>query len=110
MAKEYAKLLVSQIVVNREARQRKTVGTVQDLADSIQRVGQINPITVTRDGVLIAGERRLEACKLISMDYKISVRYVDELDSTELQLIELEENLKRAELSWQDQCRKDCEG
>ena len=105
MAKEYAKLLVSQIVVNREARQRKTVGTVQDLADSIQRVGQINPITVTRDGVLIAGERRLEACKLISMDYKISVRYVDELDSTELQLIELEENLKRAELSWQDQCR-----
>lgn len=104
MAKEYAKLLVSQIVVNREARQRKTVGTVQDLADSIQRVGLINPITVTRDSVLIAGERRLEACKLISMEYKISVRYVDELDETELQLIELEENLKRSELNWQDQC------
>jgi len=104
MAKEYAKLLVSQIVVEREKRQRKTVGTVQDLADSIQRIGLINPITITREGVLIAGERRLEACKLISMDYKIAVRYIDELDETELQLIELEENLKRAELSWQDQC------
>lgn len=105
VAKEFAKISVQFIVVNREKRQRRTVGTVQDLADSIKRVGLINPITIDRENVLIAGERRLEACRLLSPDYKIPCRYLDELDSIELQLIELEENLKRSELNWKDQVR-----
>lgn len=105
MAKEYNKIPVTEIIVNREQRQRKVVGAVQDLADSIERIGLINPITITREHILIAGERRLEACKLLSEDFKISCRYVDELDPIELQLLELEENLKRSELSWQDQVR-----
>ena len=54
MAKEYTKILVSSIKVERVKRQRRNVGTVQDLADSIKRVGQINPITITRDNVLVS--------------------------------------------------------
>lgn len=103
--KKYTEILVADIVVDRPNRQRRNIGSIQDLADSINRVGLINPITVTRDNVLIAGERRLEACRLLSEDYKIPARFVDELDPLELQLIELEENLKRSELSWQDQVR-----
>jgi ParB-like chromosome segregation protein Spo0J len=105
MAKEYTKLSAESIIVNRSERQRRVVGTVQDLSDSIKRIGLINPITITRDNVLIAGERRLEACKLISPDFKIHCRYLDELDPIELQLLELEENLKRSELNWQDQVK-----
>lgn len=104
MAKEFTKLPVDSIVVNRGERQRKVVGAVQDLADSIRRIGLINPITITRENILIAGERRLEACRLLSEDYKIPVRYLEELNPLELQLIELEENLKRSELSWQEEC------
>lgn len=103
--KEYTRLDVNLITVQRDTRQRKVVGPVQDLADSIRRIGLINPITINRENILIAGERRLEACKLISEDFKIPVRYVELLDPVELQLLELEENLKRSELSWQDQVR-----
>lgn len=105
MAKEYAKISVSFIEVDRGTRQRKLVGTVQELADSIKRVGLINPITINRENILIAGERRLEACRLLDEDYKIPCRYIDQLDPVELQLLELEENLSRAELTWQDEVR-----
>lgn len=101
--KEYNKLPVGDIIVEREKRQRKQVGLVQDLADSIKKIGLINPITITRDNVLVAGERRLEACKLLSPTFQISVRYLDELSNLELQIVELDENLKRSELNWQDQ-------
>ena len=96
---------VSSITINRSSRQRRVVGPVQDLADSIKRIGLINPITVTKDLVLIAGERRLEACKLLSEDFQIQVRFFEDLAPIELQLLELEENLKRSDLSWQDQCK-----
>lgn len=105
MARKYAELSVSSIIVDRPQRQRRTVGSVQDLADSIKRIGVLNPITITRENCLIAGERRLEACRLLGGDFKIPVRYLDELDPLELQLIELDENLRRSELSWADQVR-----
>lgn len=94
---------ISFIEVRRSDRQRKVIGSIQDLSDSIKRVGLINPITVTKNHVLIAGERRLEACRLISEDYKIPVRYVEDLSEVELQLLELEENLKRKGLDWKDE-------
>jgi len=46
-------------------RYRKDMGDLQVLADSIQSVGLLHPIVVTTDNVLVAGERRLEACKLL---------------------------------------------
>ena len=95
---------VSQIVVNRDDRQRRELNNIEELAESIRRNGLINPITVTRDHELIAGERRLTAHQLLGFD-TIAVQYIDQLDETELHIIELEENIRREELSWQDHVR-----
>lgn len=44
-------------------RHRVDMGDVAALAESIQRVGLLHPVVVTADHVLIAGGRRVEACK-----------------------------------------------
>lgn len=42
-------------------RHRQDLGDLTELATSIEKIGLIHPITVTEDGSLIAGQRRLEA-------------------------------------------------
>lgn len=91
------------IHVDREGRQRREINNIDELADSIRRLGLIQPIVVTRSLDLIAGERRLAACTRLGHTH-ISVQYVDELDDSYLRAIELEENIKRAALPWQDEC------
>ncbi len=44
-------------------RHRTELGDLQPLIDSIQRLGLLQPVTITPDGVLICGRRRLEAVK-----------------------------------------------
>lgn len=90
------------IFVDRSSRQRKELRNIEELADSIGRLGLINPPVITRDGELIAGERRWTACKLLGWT-SIPVQFVDELDTYELKSIELEENLKRENLTWQEE-------
>jgi ParB/RepB/Spo0J family partition protein len=45
------------------ARHRKDLGDIEPLARSIAEIGLLHPVVVTPDGLLIAGERRLAACK-----------------------------------------------
>lgn len=92
---------ISSIIVDRENRQRKQLEKIEELAESIRQTGLINPVVITREGVLVAGERRLEAHKLLGYDH-IHVHFTDEIDKKQLHLIELEENVKRVDLSWQD--------
>ena len=42
-------------------RVRQDLGNLDSLMDSLKRVGQLNPITVTPEYELIAGHRRLTA-------------------------------------------------
>src|ERR1017187_6028310 len=44
-------------------RYRKDLGDVRVLADSIAEVGLLHPVVVTSSGRLIAGQRRLQACR-----------------------------------------------
>ncbi|HXH78394.1 ParB N-terminal domain-containing protein [Nocardioides sp.] len=44
-------------------RHRKELGDIDALARSIEEVGLLQPITVTPDGVLVCGKRRLEAVR-----------------------------------------------
>ncbi len=44
-------------------RYRKDLGDLRTLAESINEVGLLHPVVVTADGRLIAGQRRLEACR-----------------------------------------------
>lgn len=93
---------IDSIVVNRVERQRRDLSDVADLAESIHRIGLINAVVITPDGVLVAGERRLTACKQLGWT-SIPVQFTTELSEYELQSIELEENIKRVDLPWQDQ-------
>jgi len=47
-------------------RHRKNLGDIKVLAASIADIGLLHPVVIRPDGVLIAGLRRLEACKLLS--------------------------------------------
>jgi len=94
---------VESIHINRDKRQRKELTGIKELAWSLQSIGQINPITITREGELIAGERRLTAAKEAGWT-SINVQFVEDLDEATRHLIELEENVRRVDLSWQDQC------
>jgi ParB-like chromosome segregation protein Spo0J len=47
---------------------RKDVGDVSDLAINIKNNGLIHPISVTKDGRLVAGRRRIEAFKRIGLE------------------------------------------
>jgi ParB family chromosome partitioning protein len=44
-------------------RIRKDMGDIEGLAESIEDIGLLNPISVDEDGRLLAGARRLAACK-----------------------------------------------
>ncbi len=88
--------------VDREKRQRKELTGIEDLAQSIASRGLIHPPVVTRDLEVIAGERRWTAIKFLGWD-QMEVRYTDEVPLSELHMIELEENIKRVDISWQEQ-------
>ncbi|MGD1097560.1 MAG: MT-A70 family methyltransferase [Bryobacteraceae bacterium] len=57
-------------------RYRKDLGDLRTLANSIADVGLLHPLVVTPDGRLIAGQRRLEACRLIGWT-EVPVTIVD---------------------------------
>ena len=95
---------VTTIVVNRDIRHRKELTHVEELAASIAMRGLIHPILVQRDSLeLVAGERRLAACKSLGWTH-IPAQYEDEADPTDLRALELEENVRRVDLTWQDNC------
>jgi ParB family transcriptional regulator, chromosome partitioning protein len=78
-------------------RRRQAKG-VEALAEAIRKLGTLlNPITLTERNVLIAGLRRLEACKLLGWKkipaYLLSGAEVDAV------LAEIDENLERQPLT-----------
>lgn len=80
---------IDRIVVS--DRIRKDFGDIQELADDIKDNGLINPPVVNRDYVLLAGERRLRACKLLGWP-QIEVRMMDTRDAEHELNIEISEN------------------
>ena len=80
-------------------RSRIDLGDIDQLKGSIERKGLINPICVRREDLrLIAGERRLIACKSLAWT-EIDVKFYDELSDLELTELELEENVHK-EMGW----------
>jgi N6-adenosine-specific RNA methylase IME4 len=61
-------------------RYRKDLGDLHSLADSIGEVGLLHPVVVTQEGRLIAGQRRLEACRSLGWT-EIPVTVVDLLQA-----------------------------
>src|ERR1700686_4660385 len=61
-------------------RYRKDLGDLRTLYQSIGDVGLLHPVVVTPDGRLIAGQRRLEACRQLGWP-EIPVTVVDLLQA-----------------------------
>ena len=99
----------------RPDRQRADLGDLEELKQSIVNLGLINPIVVEKkeddSGYwVIAGERRLRALQALAIEagefnHQAEVRLFDQLDESQKQLIELDENIKRKNLSWQEYVR-----
>jgi len=83
-------------------RQRKDLGDIQGLSNSLQLYGLIQPIVVTQEKRLIAGGRRLAAATALGWK-DISVVYRETLTDDELHELELEENLKRKSMTWTEE-------
>ncbi|MDD3525288.1 MAG: DNA methyltransferase [Candidatus Cloacimonetes bacterium] len=88
---------ISNVIIPERKRPLKPEA-VKALADSIEEIGLINPITLKPDGTINTGRHRLEACKLLGWD-EIPFRYADTNDGRLLELAEIDENLIRNELT-----------
>ena len=87
---------ISEIKVNAGRREVDPEG-VQELVDSISKVGLLNPITIDREHTLIAGLHRLEAAKLLCWT-EIECN-VSSLEGLLAELAEVDENVVRKGLS-----------
>lgn len=80
------------------SRIRKDFGDINELAEDIKKNGLINPPAINKDYQLLAGERRLRACKLLGWK-QIPVNMID-TDGEEQDLsIEISENEARKEFT-----------
>ncbi|MBQ8383735.1 MAG: ParB N-terminal domain-containing protein [Spirochaetaceae bacterium] len=84
---------INQIQVSK--RVRKDLGDLTPLMDSLKRYGLLNPITITKDYKLIAGQRRLESARQLGWT-TIDAVVVDIKDPVTRLEIELEENTQRS--------------
>src|ERR1017187_5983243 len=75
-------------------RYRKDLGDLRSLADSISEVGLLHPVVVTPEGRLIAGQRRLQACRQLGWT-EVPVTSVDLLQAARG---EAHENFARKDL------------
>ena len=71
---------------------------IKELANSIETLGLVNPITIDHENYLIAGFHRLHACKLLGYETVPVIRKDVSREFNEL--IEIDENLKRIELNY----------
>ena len=83
-------------------RQRKEYGDIKELAEDIGLRGQLQPIIVTKDLVLVAGHRRLLAHKHLSLP-NITAYYKEDLSLREQSAIEFAENEQRKNFEWLEQ-------
>jgi site-specific DNA-methyltransferase (adenine-specific) len=101
------KVKISDIIVKQD-RQRKTYtkAGIDSLAVSLSTNGQINPLAVNRESdgtlTLLAGERRLIAAKQLNWT-EIEVTEFADLNELQREEIELDENLQRENLPWQEE-------
>lgn len=81
----------------KEGRRSLDAGHVKELADSIRELGLLNPLTIDRDYVLIAGLHRLEAVKALGWeDVECTV---SSLEGLAAELAEIDENIVRSDIS-----------
>ena len=97
------KVLLKDIKVPRE-RLREDNGDLESLAVSFVRFGQLQPIVVDADMNLVAGYRRMNAAAMNGW-LEIEASIFGQIDELEAREMELEENIARKEMSWQERVK-----
>lgn len=93
------KLPIEQISVDEETRIRRDPGELGPLVNSIRKVGLLSPILVDEDNRLVAGYRRLSACRQLGWE-EIEVSVVRfQGDLLKLLEAEVDENLLRKDFT-----------
>jgi ParB/RepB/Spo0J family partition protein len=90
------------VVIPERQRRKVDPDHIKELAISIKQRGLLHPIVVSGDQ-LIAGYCRLQACRSLGWP-SVPVNDIKVLDPIDQQWIELEENIKRRNLSYQEEC------
>jgi N6-adenosine-specific RNA methylase IME4/ParB-like chromosome segregation protein Spo0J len=86
--------LISDIAIG--VRHRRDLGDIDALAASIGALGLLHPVVVQPDGSLVAGKRRLAACKLLGWtDVPVNV-----VDIEQIALGEYAENVERKDFTY----------
>ena len=83
-------------------RARTEMGSVGELCTSIQKFGLLNPIIIDQYMNLHCGERRLRAFKELKLEF-IPCRFIENLSEVEKLEVELDENIRRKELTWTEE-------
>lgn len=107
-------MIIKLTDVRIDPRQREDYGDLEQLASSMAdpRFGQLQEVILSRDNHLLAGGRRLAAAMLLAASGRaiaglepghIRAEYKDVVDPLHSQLIELEENVRRKQLEWQEE-------
>lgn len=112
---------ISKLEVRRRQRSAFVQAQITELAESIEKVGNLHPPVCYPDGdkwVLVAGERRLTAIKQLQSQKKsytcgphtvepgtIAITPLEEVLEDIAFEAELDENIHRVDLTWQDRAR-----
>lgn len=86
------KVKIDNIIIGK--RIRKDLGDLTSLAKSLDKHGQLNPISLTPQNELLAGHRRLESAKLLGWE-SIEVKFFKNLKEKDKLEVEIEENVYR---------------
>jgi len=83
---------IKDIIIKKRAR--KDEGDLTSLMESLDKIGQLNPIILNSKMELIAGYRRLTAAKKLGWT-KISATILEIHDKADMLAIEIDENVHR---------------
>jgi len=93
------KIAIKEIIVEEDKRIRKETGDLHSLQSSIEEVGLINPLLIDENKKLIAGFRRLSACRNLGWK-EIDVKVIEFNDDPMKMLgVEVAENYFRKDFT-----------
>lgn len=97
---EHIDIEIDKVLV--KDRVRKDNGNLESLTTSIRTLGLQYPVTIDKNNVLIAGGRRLEACRLAGSTTIAAIRVDFDYRSPEALAVQADENLCRLPLPAED--------
>lgn len=78
--------------------------SIIELSKSIEENGLLQPISITKNNILIAGERRLRACKILNLK-TIKAIFIQNVNDEQMEILAIIENLQREELDIFDESK-----